>query len=177
MVFSIKILKNYVFYCVFGEKYWNTICFIAFSLNNVEKPCVLLCFRSNMLLFECVLLCFRSHMWNKPDKTTQKSCFLIKQLHFYWESLCGSTNNANKWERNKNKKNNKQKHTHDVLYQKMQFLNMRCFATKHPEPRDTRIFWEFRCCGMWGYFVLVCACSGSVFCHFASFSSKVSLCT
>ena len=48
-VFAQKCKKNHWFYCVFVQTCWKTIGFIVFSLNNVEKPLVLLCFRSNML--------------------------------------------------------------------------------------------------------------------------------
>ena len=42
-------LGNHWFYCVFAPQCWKTIGFIVFSLKNVEKPVVLLCFRSKML--------------------------------------------------------------------------------------------------------------------------------
>ena len=45
------------------------------------------------------------------------------------------------------------------------------------ELRETWIFCGFRFCGMWRPFLYVCLWSGSIFCHFPSFSSKVSLCT
>ena len=44
---------------------WKSIGFTVFSLKNVEKPLVLLCFRSKMLKKALVLLCFRSEMLKK----------------------------------------------------------------------------------------------------------------
>ena len=50
-------------------------------------------------------------------------------------------------------------------------------AFLHPGPRDPRIFWIFWFCGMCRCFLYVSLWSGSIFCNFPSFSSKVSLCT
>ena len=41
--------KKHWFYSVFAQQCWTSIGFILFSLKNVEKALVLLCFRSNML--------------------------------------------------------------------------------------------------------------------------------
>ena len=52
------------------------LCFIVFSVQNVARSLVLLCFQFKMLLFEYVLLWFCSHMCKNHCKTSQKSCFL-----------------------------------------------------------------------------------------------------
>ena len=41
--------SSHWFYYVFVQKWWKTIGCIVFSLKNVEKPLVLLCFRSKIL--------------------------------------------------------------------------------------------------------------------------------
>ena len=42
-------MKKQWFYCVFAHTCWKIIGVIVFSLTNVEKSLVLLCFRSQML--------------------------------------------------------------------------------------------------------------------------------
>ena len=52
------------FYCVFAPKCWKSIGFTVFSLQNVEKAMVLLCFRSKMLKNQWFYCGFDQKWWN-----------------------------------------------------------------------------------------------------------------
>ena len=76
------------FYSVFTQK-----------CRNVEKPLVLLCFRSQMLkkqLFCCVFGVLGSE---NIEFIVILLVFLFNKLRFWWESLCENAKKAKKWKK------------------------------------------------------------------------------
>ena len=90
-----KCEKSRWFYCVFAHACWKHIGFTVFSLKNVKKTLVLLCFRSEMWKKPLVLLCFRSNM---VKKTLVLLCFRFKMLKIHWfYCVFAPTSSKNSW--------------------------------------------------------------------------------
>ena len=129
------------------------LCFIVFSVQNVARSLVLVCFRLQKLFFESVLLYFRSHTCKKPYKTRLGIIFCISNLpnHVFYRCKCFAPLKTIHF-----------------------FKKLERECPGRGDPWIFRIFWF---CGMWRRFLSVCVLSGSIFCHFPSFCSEVSLCT
>ena len=111
-------------------KNWKYIGFIVFSSANVSKTNVLSILRSKNVIKLIKNLLF----WSKRCAFTENPCAKMQKTQKSEKTISFYMKNCKK--------------------EQFCFKNKRFFFVfLHPGPRDTRIFWDFRFCGMWGCFV------------------------